>query len=326
MYSRYRYPSTLYLCCIVVFLGHLSHTSSAQKQAKVLIIGLDGCRSDALQIVETTQIDRLAEKGYSCFESRTIEPTMSGPGWASMLTGVWYTEHQVQGNLFIGHQFQKYPHLFTVLKKLRPSTRTASISHWAPINEKIVKEVDYQKSPKSDAQVSKEALYLLKDKNPDILFVHFDAIDHAGHFYGFHPQVKQYRQAIQEVDTYVGRLLDALKNRKNYAKEDWLILLSTDHGGIKRGHGGGTEVERTTFIIASKSDIEKQQVKSVHDSIFSYRYLQIDSTNAALTVPLNDSLDCSNWHLHFLIKIDQWQKGATLLNTPQFKLMTHPRD
>ena len=326
MHIRFLPPSTFCLYYIILFFLCFSVQTKAQTQAKVLIIVLDGCRSDALQVVESPHIDCLIEKGYSCFESRTIVPTMSGPGWASMLTGVWYTEHRIQGNLFIGHQLQQYPSFFTVLKTLRPSIRTASISHWAPINEKIIREADYQKSPKSDEKVAHEAISLLKNKNPDVLFVHFDAIDHAGHFFGFHPQVKQYRQAIQEVDMHIGKLLNALQQRKTYANEDWLILLSTDHGGIRKGHGGGTEVERNTFIIADKSAIEVQQVEAINDSIFSGRYLTIDATSTELRMPLDDSLDGSNWELHFLLKIDQWQKGVTFLKTPQFELMTHPVD
>jgi arylsulfatase A-like enzyme len=34
-------------------------------------------------------------------------------------------------------------------------------------------------------------------------------------------------------------VLTALKNRKNYGDEDWLILVSSDHGGKGTGHGGG---------------------------------------------------------------------------------------
>src|SRR5262249_44790361 len=48
-------------------------------------------------------------------------------------------------------------------------------------------------------------------------------------------------------DERVGRLLDALAKRPR--TEDWLILVSTDHGGKGKGHGKNTPEERTIFVI-----------------------------------------------------------------------------
>ena len=40
--------------------------------------------------------------------------------------------------------------------------------------------------------------------------------------------------------------------RRTYAREDWLILVSTDHGRRADGdHGGDTPEERTIFYLAS---------------------------------------------------------------------------
>ena len=297
-----------------------------QNRAKVLLIGLDGCRSDALKQVNTPHIDQLIQKGYSCFESRTVVPTMSGPGWTSMLTGVWYTEHQVHGNLFIGHQLHQYPPFYDIVQNSLPALRTASISHWGPINEKIIRTANHKSSPKSDKNVCIEAMDILQNKDPDLVFLHFDDIDHAGHFSGFDPNNKQYCRAIEGVDHMIGQVLLALKNRKTRASEDWLIILSTDHGGIRRNHGGGTQVERTTFIIAHKNNIEVQQAKATINYHKKSPYIQLDSSNQFFFIAANDSLLSADWDLQFLLKINQWEAGASLLKTPQVELRTHPKD
>src|SRR5262249_26946174 len=89
---------------------------------------------------------------------------------------------------------------------------------------------------------AQKAVELLKDGNPDVLFIHFDNVDGVGHRKGFSPKVAEYLQAIEEVDAHVGRILDALRGRKTYAREDWLVIVCTDHGGKGLGHGGGAKV------------------------------------------------------------------------------------
>ncbi|MFQ5890564.1 MAG: nucleotide pyrophosphatase, partial [Gemmatimonadota bacterium] len=51
---------------------------------------------------------------------------------------------------------------------------------------------------------------------------------------------------------HVGRLVAALRSRPSFDDEDWLVLLSTDHGRNDAGaHGGTSPSERTIFFRAS---------------------------------------------------------------------------
>jgi len=78
--------------------------SSAQDK-KLLFIGIDGCRSDALTLAETPNIDELIDKGLYIKDALCSikgHPTVSGPGWSTMLTGVWYDKHGVIDNSFNG--------------------------------------------------------------------------------------------------------------------------------------------------------------------------------------------------------------------------------
>lgn len=81
---------------------------SAEPSKKVLIIGIDGCRFDALQSADTPQLDQLIADG--CYdpdchivgERYQGNDTISGPGWSSILTGVWADKHGVNDNTFKG--------------------------------------------------------------------------------------------------------------------------------------------------------------------------------------------------------------------------------
>ncbi|MQA76705.1 MAG: hypothetical protein GEU88_20805, partial [Solirubrobacterales bacterium] len=62
----------------------------------------------------------------------------------------------------------------------------------------------------------------------------------------------EYAAALERVDHHVGLLIDAVPGRATYRDEDWLLLALTDHGHVDGGgHGGQSEVERTSWVIAS---------------------------------------------------------------------------
>ena len=73
---------------------------------------------------------------------------------------------------------------------------------------------------------------------------------------GFHPSVPQYRDVIHQTDSYIGQLLSAIKSRPNHENENWLILLSADHGGKGTGHSRGQkvpEILNVPFIVSGEA-------------------------------------------------------------------------
>ncbi|MFV0508257.1 MAG: hypothetical protein ACK5M8_03280, partial [Shewanella algae] len=51
----------------------------------------------------------------------------------------------------------------------------------------------------------------------------------------------------------IAQVLQALTSRPNYQDEEWLILVTSDHGGLGTGHGGQSTGERNTFLILNNS-------------------------------------------------------------------------
>ena len=98
------FKSVLIICLLSGFLFG--------NEKKLLLIGIDGCRTDALISASTPNIDKLIEDGVfieNAICSINGQPTMSGPGWSTMLTGVWYDKHGVSGNFFRGSKIDKFP-------------------------------------------------------------------------------------------------------------------------------------------------------------------------------------------------------------------------
>lgn len=228
---------------------------------KVLIIGIDGVRSDALAVANTPNIDALIANGTYSYDALNDDITISGPGWSSMLTGVWSPKHGVTDNSFVGSNYGAYPHFFQHIEHSNSSLTTASICHWSPINDQIVQTIaDYKLNVNSDSDVAVQAATYLLNNDPDVLFLHFDDCDGAGHSSGFSPTNPSYISTIETTDIYIGMVLTALSNRSNYANENWLILSSTDHGGNGTSHGGNSIEEERVFFIASGNSIPNQEI------------------------------------------------------------------
>ena len=167
--------------------------SNAQISKKVLIIGIDGCRSDALELANTPTIDNLILNGVYSPDALNDDITISGPGWSAILCGVWSDKHLSVDNSFVGTDYTNYPPLFKRIEEFNSDLNTVSICNWNPINDHIVQNfADYKLNVSSDADVSSEACTYLATNEPDIMFLHFDDIDHAGHSHGFSPDVSQY--------------------------------------------------------------------------------------------------------------------------------------
>ena len=233
----------------------------------VLLIGIDGCRVDALCAAQAPNLKALAATGAAWYHAytggelgtKTQQPTTSGPGWSSILTGVWADRHHVTDNTFAGANFLKpdhgrnagYPHLFSRIKERLPGCYLASIVQWQDLNEHLVTGADRRGSG-SDGEVARQCASLLAgSKNPTVVFVHFAGVDGAGHAKSYGPDSPDYMRAITAVDARVGLVLRAMRARDDYSRDKWLVLVTTDHGGRLCTHGTQTPEERTVFIIAS---------------------------------------------------------------------------
>jgi hypothetical protein len=265
--------------CAAMIIGGLAGNSAMQASGAdtadpfggkhVLIIGIDGCRSDAMQAAKKPNLQGLIDHGTVCWQAhsggtigtKTAQRLCSAPGWASILTAVWVDKHGVPHNHFkeFTPNFKKivdgknvgYPSFFARIKEKHPTAYLASIVHWKPINQQIVSDVDLE-ADGDDAEVAKKcAELLLGDRNPSVIFLQFDDVDHVGGAKGFDPKNPEYMETIELTDRHIGTVLDAMRKRPNFAKEDWLVLVTADHGGLGTNHGNQTPEERTVFLIAS---------------------------------------------------------------------------
>jgi endonuclease/exonuclease/phosphatase family metal-dependent hydrolase len=231
---------------------------------KVLLLGWDGIRPDVLREVPTPNFDALAAVGAFSETAEAARPTVSGPCWSSILTGVWPEKHGVLSNNFTTNRYDAYPDFFTLIERVRPELNTFVVADWLPlvaensggpllsdeIDGKVVLNGYDLGWLEADSISVDYAVQELRTGDPDVLFVYAGSPDEISHNIG--GLGREYREAISAADRQLGRLMEAIRTRPTYGNEDWLILLTTDHGRTEEGgHGGLTPEETTVYYLAS---------------------------------------------------------------------------
>lgn len=236
-----------------------SGASQAQnfENRKVLIIGIDGFRSDCMNDSISPFLFGLSQSSDTYFNAahQVENVTVSGPNWTSILSGVHYEKH-LASNTFSEYKGEEYPHFFKYLEQANSELKTVSICNWSAINVFVAFAygdfcplVSYD-----DLTVNNWANNIVAGSDSveaDILFLHFDNLDHEGHAHGYSPEVPEYAQAVNTMDSYVASLMTSV-NQKRSEGEDWLVLIVSDHGGEGTDHSNGlgnNNIDRTICFV-----------------------------------------------------------------------------
>ena len=215
------------------------------KQRKVLVISIDGLSGQTLKTVEPTQISALRKE--SKFSYSTLKTISDAGGWVSMLTGTGFVKHKTSGDNFErdiddNHEdhgsVTSYRNVLDYVTQYK-AVRTAMITPWSNLRY-YVRNSDYTPIVDSDLKVKDSTINLLNTvQQLGTVFVNFRDVHHAGEKGGYNVSNVEYKDAITKSDQYVGDILNALKARKNYDKEDWLVIITTNIGGGNNDSGNG---------------------------------------------------------------------------------------
>jgi predicted AlkP superfamily pyrophosphatase or phosphodiesterase len=255
---------------------------------KAVFIILDGIPADVIERVHTPALDAIAARGgYTRAHvggelgGPTQTPTVSAPGYMSLITGTWAYKHNVRGN---SNQSPNYAYwnLFRIVETADPSRRTALFSTWTDNRTVLIGlgrpeagaftidhvvdgfEYDTVAFPHDrasayvlaiDERVSAEAAAHIAAVGPDLSWVYLQHTDDVGHAHG---DSERFYEAVRQADAQVGRIWDAVQRRQAQG-EDWMIVVTTDHGrdaATGRGHGGQSDRERTTWIVTNHGALD----------------------------------------------------------------------
>jgi predicted AlkP superfamily pyrophosphatase or phosphodiesterase len=211
------------------------------KAQRVVIISLDGLRPDGLLRANIPRISELINGGASTFTARTVLPSATLPGHASMVSGRCVSKHGIIWNdLVPSAEPLQGPTVFSIAKdaglrtvmvvgkeKLVTLARPGTVDRFRYVNG-------------SDEQIVQAAL---EDAASGfgVLFVHLNLPDYFGHLDGW--MSASYLKGIDRDDAAVGILVDGLEELGFL--DGALIFLTADHGGHDKTHGTSQKEDMT---------------------------------------------------------------------------------
>jgi hypothetical protein len=240
----------------------VAQTTDRARAGHVIIIGVDGLSPDGVMKAETPTLHHMMENGSWSLHARGVMPTTSGANWASVIDGAGPEQHGVTSNDWQVGEFNFptsvtgsggfFPSIFQVLTDQHPEWEVGSIYNWEGFgNLYDHRFVDHDVHGASEDETAALAADYITAKRPNFLFVHFDHVDHAGHEFGH--GTPQYYDAVAKADTLIARIRQATVEAG--IADDTVILVTSDHGGVGKGHGGESLAELEIPWIAYGKDI-----------------------------------------------------------------------
>jgi hypothetical protein len=226
---------------------------------KALIISVDGLRPDLALRANTPNIHALFNQGSYSFWARTTAESVTLPSHTSMLTGVVPIKHTIQWNSDLPLEHPVYPAFPTIFELAKQAGYTTAMAAGKSkfINLARPGSLDWQFIPNQpkieDPQVCQAAVQIIRDHQPDVLFVHFPSVDNAGHAKGW--SSPEQLAAIERADACIGQLLQALDDL--HLRGQTFIIVTSDHGGAGLMHGPDDARSRHILWIAAGPGIRK---------------------------------------------------------------------
>jgi hypothetical protein len=255
--------------------GQVKNEMNVPDPGHVIVIGVDAMSPDGIVNANTPVMDEIMSKGAYTLNARGVLPTSSSPNWASMVSGAGPAQHGVTSNDWERDDYtippvrtgmeEIFPTIFGVARAQRPDLEIGAIYTWSGFGRLIEQRaLSYNVTEPTDEETLEKAKSYITEKKPNLLFIHFDNVDHVGHDLGH--KTPYYYDAVAVVDKQIGAVIQATKDAGIF--DESVFIVSADHGGIGYGHGGETldEIE-IPFIVYGKGIKEGYLIKN---TVYTY--------------------------------------------------------
>ncbi|MFH2038732.1 MAG: alkaline phosphatase family protein [Chloroflexota bacterium] len=222
---------------------------------KVVIILIDGLRVDTAYNSEIMPFLNILRNDAAWGIMHSQTPSYSEPGWTTILTGSW---PELSDGPALNLDYEDiYPftqdNIFSAAHRYGLKTAISGY-YWF---EKLLPagSVDYffytkGEDDKADQAVLAAALPWFTNNDINLILVHIDQVDYAGHHQGG-PQSFYWNDAAKRADTMINTIISKLDLSQN------TVLILSDHGQIDSGGHGGKETVVLTvpYLFSGKGII-----------------------------------------------------------------------
>jgi hypothetical protein len=221
---------------------------------RVILVLMDGLREDTSLHAGTMPFLNILRENGAWATMHSQPPSYSAPGYSVLITGAWpeLSDGPVMNPLTRDFPAISQDNIFSAVHRLGTGLTAVSGYTWFKlIPENVVDESFHTEGENNsaDRDVVDAAIPWLASLQYQLILIHIDQIDYAGHHEGG-PRDRRWAEAATRADTLLGEISSYLDLGK-----DTIIVLS-DHGHIDQGGHGGIEPETLTeFVVMAGSGI-----------------------------------------------------------------------
>lgn len=293
--------------CSALVLGLIALLPAiCQSPKHVIVFGVDGLSPAGIEKARTPNIHALMKAGSWTIHARSVMPTVSSPNWASMIMGAPTELTGVTSNDWkpASHTIQPacesapgiFPTIFGLEHAQHPAAHMGIFTDWPDFVRLLEPDTGatiYSVDENEDEALS-HALAYLSQTRPEFLFLHLDHVDNAGHASGW--ETPAYLLAVEKADRMLGEVLGMLDKLK--IRDSTVILLTADHGGIEKRHGGLTMNEIEIPWIINGPGIRKDH--EIRETVLQFdtaatlaRLLEVRPSPCWRGLPVNSGFEDS---------------------------------
>lgn len=247
------------------------------KARKVLVISVDGLSGMELERYVPANIEKILVHSKYTFSGIADASTGDASTWATLLSGKTSTKHGVYGNSFDEDVDEDDPHghnasgqgtgyitFFQRLLEQGKRLHSFSATSWKELDENAMAYAESRILKANDEEVMQASIDTLKSLVTDVSFgvINFRSVNEAGMSGGFSIDNPAYKASIDKIDAYIGDIKAAIESRPSYQKEDWMIVVTSNHAGIGKSYGGASFEERTVPIILYNTNFVGQKFEA----------------------------------------------------------------
>ncbi|MBR5772245.1 MAG: alkaline phosphatase family protein [Clostridia bacterium] len=220
---------------------------------KVLLILVDGMRPDAIEKCAHPFAMKTTDEGRYYNAAGTVMPSVTLPCHMSLFHSVAPDRHGILTNTYVP-QVRPVRGICEVLRaagkkcavfynweELKDLSRPDSLAYSNYVSGHIY---GYREA---NRRVSENAKSYIDSDSPDFVFVYLGFSDEAGHNYGW--MSEEYIEAVNQSFDCIEKLCENLP-------EDYLVIITADHGGHGRSHGSDLPEDMTIPIILSNPSLK----------------------------------------------------------------------
>lgn len=243
-----------------------------EKDRKVLLVVIDGLSGPELQKYVPHQMQKMMEHAKYTLDGFSDSDTGDAATWTTILSGKSSQYHGVWGNDFDESEpddddihdhegADQATGFITVYQRLLESgkvLKSFSVTPWVDLDQQLFNLSHENGAVESDEAAKEKAVDRIKHGENALAFavVNFRGVNEAGLANGFSMDSPPYKAALDVVDGYLAELLAAVEARQNYAQENWLVIITSNHGGLANSYGGASFEERKVPLIYYNLDFE----------------------------------------------------------------------